>query len=366
MDTKGSPVYQPVGLDRDGLSGKALDRYSTAHAVVWRDLSPNRKKEIRAEFMDLIANLQESLAAGSPAFLIDYSLRAQERQSARRFPEGFTASCLKTLAPVLAEELHPNHRDGAARFIRETFAALKAGPGKPALPATAETPLSPAARAFLDALLAGNKHQAEEIVDGELKAGRQVSEVYHTIFQPALVETGRLWQVNKVSVDREHYISAAILRLMGRLQDRITDPEKSGRKNRTVVAACVGEELHEIGIRMVADFFRMDGWDVHYIGANTPPPYIAGAVREEKAGILALSVTMPSRLPELHYLIRSLRADPATAKTGIIVGGYPFLLVPDLWQRIGADAGAQGAEEAVAAARRLMKGTGPAHRAPDQ
>nr|WP_319376796.1 cobalamin-dependent protein [uncultured Methanoregula sp.] len=366
MDTKGSPVYQPVGLDRDGLAGKALDRYSTAHAVVWRDLSPNRKKEIRAEFMDLIANLQESLAAGSPAFLIDYSLRAEERQAARRFPEGFTESCLKTLAPVLAEELHPDHRDSAARFIRKTLAALKAGPGKSDLFRLAETPLSPAARAFLDALLAGNKNQAEEITDGELKAGRQVAGIYRTIFQPVLVETGRLWQANEAGVDREHYISAAILRLMGRLQDQVPAPTKAGRKNRTVVAACVGEELHEIGIRMVADFFRMDGWDVHYIGANTPAPYIAGAVRDENAGILALSVTLPSRLPELHYLIRSLRADPATAKTRIIVGGYPFLLVPGLWQRIGADAGAPGAEEAVAAARRLMKGTGPAHRAADQ
>lgn len=27
---------------------------------------------------------------------------------------------------------------------------------------------------------------------------------------------------------------------------------------------------HEIGMRMVADFFEMEGWDTYYLGANTP------------------------------------------------------------------------------------------------
>ena len=37
-----------------------------------------------------------------------------------------------------------------------------------------------------------------------------------------------------------------------------------------MVATCIGGELHEIGIRMVADFFEMEGWDTYYLGANTP------------------------------------------------------------------------------------------------
>jgi methanogenic corrinoid protein MtbC1 len=41
------------------------------------------------------------------------------------------------------------------------------------------------------------------------------------------------------------------------------------------------------------------------------------------------------------------------ARVKIIVGGYPFAVIPDLWERVGADAVAAGAEDAVAAARRL-------------
>ena len=114
----------------------------------------------------------------------------------------------------------------------------------------------------------------------------------------------------------------------------------------------MGEDLHEIGIRMVADFLAIDGWDVHYPGADTPAVSIIEEVEDRKAGFIALSITMPSRLAALRYLIRSLRADAETKSVRIIGGGYPFLLVPGLWKALGADA-APCPEEAVAAAWRL-------------
>ena len=81
----------------------------------------------------------------------------------------------------------------------------------------------------------------------------------------------------------------------------------------TVIAASVGAELHDVGIRMVADFFRMDGWETYYLGANTPVQSILAAVQERKADLITLSTTMPRHLPDVQYLIRSLRGDPATA-----------------------------------------------------
>jgi methanogenic corrinoid protein MtbC1 len=40
----------------------------------------------------------------------------------------------------------------------------------------------------------------------------------------------------------------------------------------------------------------------------------------------------------------------------IIVGGFPFGIMPDLWKQVGADAVAAGAEDAIAAANRLTAG----------
>ena len=66
---------------------------------------------------------------------------------------------------------------------------------------------------------------------------------------------------------------------------------------------------------------------------------------------------MPFHLPAVHYSIRSLRADPGTATTKILVGGYPFSIVPDLWKRVGADAMAGNAADAVTIANRLTAGS---------
>ncbi|WP_440120087.1 hypothetical protein [Paenibacillus sp. QZ-Y1] len=37
-----------------------------------------------------------------------------------------------------------------------------------------------------------------------------------------------------------------------------------------MVAACVGSEQHEIGLRMLTDVFEMEGWDTYYLGQMFP------------------------------------------------------------------------------------------------
>jgi methanogenic corrinoid protein MtbC1 len=121
-----------------------------------------------------------------------------------------------------------------------------------------------------------------------------------------------------------------------------------------LVAACVGGELHEIGLRMVADFLEMNGWDTHYIGANTPVADIVETVALSRADLLALSATMGFHIPLVADVIKAIRTDPRTAGTRVMVGGYPFSLVDDLWVRVGADGSASDAAGALDLAERLV------------
>jgi methanogenic corrinoid protein MtbC1 len=165
--------------------------------------------------------------------------------------------------------------------------------------------------------------------------------------------TGRLWQLNRVTVAEEHFVIGVIRRIMEQVHDRITGTGRMPRKKKTVVAVCIGNELHEIGIGMVADFFEREGWNVYTTGANTPVKSILAAVKDRKADVVALSNTMPSNLSGPRYLVRSLRAGADSAHVKIIVGGSPFVTLPDLWHRVGADAAASSAEDAVTVANRL-------------
>ena len=132
------------------------------------------------------------------------------------------------------------------------------------------------------------------------------------------------------------------------------ESKRAKRRGKTLVAVCVSDELHEMGVRMVADFFEMDGWNTYFIGANTPTQSLIAAVKERKADVVALSSTMSFHLPSVDHHIRSLRQDPDTRHVKIIIGGYPFNIVPGLWQKVGADAYAGSADEAVAAGNRLV------------
>jgi methanogenic corrinoid protein MtbC1 len=355
MKNPGIPVYHPVSLNRDYLAGKMLDRYAEAHPKTWQAFSPRRRERIRAEFVDMIGSLQESLATGSPAFLIDHTCRQQSRFTARHLHEGLAVSYLEVLKDILAQELPPDYREHAGAFIKKAVSALKS-PAKSDPCIAPESSLSPTARSFLDAILAADRNRADAIIDDALAAGTTVHDIYLDVFQPVLRETGKLWQQNKATVAQEHYVTGFIRQSMAHVHDRVAVSGAKTPQKKSIVTASVGEELHDIGIRMVADFFEMDGWDVYYTGANTPVKCILETARDRKADAVALSITMPSRLPDVQYLIRSLRADATTAHVKIIIGGYPFTVIPDLWKQVGADAYAADADDAVAAANRLIAG----------
>ena len=105
---------------------------------------------------------------------------------------------------------------------------------------------------------------------------------------------------------------------------------------------------------MVADFFEMDGWDTHYLGANMPPTSVVATARDWQADVLAISATMTFHISAVVDLIEKSRAVIPHVK--LLVGGYPFNLDPDLWRRVGADGSAHDAEAAVAVANRLLAG----------
>jgi methanogenic corrinoid protein MtbC1 len=180
----------------------------------------------------------------------------------------------------------------------------------------------------------------------------EIRSIYMNIFQPSQYELGRLWMTGSISVAQEHFCTAATQAIMARLYPMVF---AAPRTKPSIVGACIGDELHEMGIRMVCDFLEFDGWDTYYLGANMPSRGIAAAVRERKARILCLSVTMSSRISETESTIASVRAACAPGLK-VLVGGYPFLNSPGLWEKVGADGFASDAVQAVVMAFSLLDG----------
>jgi len=348
------PVYNPVRLDREYLAGKALDLWQERNKKTRRNTSARQKADLLEDIGGAVSALEESLATGTPALLTEYVRWLEIHARGRHLPADYVSSLLTVLTIVAGKELPPDHRAGASAVLRESAGALAGTPDPVPSLIGNENPRSSLAQSYLDALLRGDTEGAIAVIDQAAGSGVAVRDLYLDIILPVLRETGRLWQVQEITIAQEHYISALTQTVIARLHDRIpaagTEP---GHRNRTLVAASVGGEYHDIGIRIVADFFGMDGWSTYYTGANTPTESLLSAIRDRKADAVAISVTMTSHIPVAYHLIRSIRGDRRTAKVKILIGGYPFGIVPLLWKQLGADAGAADPDEAVAVMDRL-------------
>lgn len=118
----------------------------------------------------------------------------------------------------------------------------------------------------------------------------------------------------------------------------------------------MADELHEMGIRMVADIFEMEGWDTYYVGADTPIESILQTIKDHGGDVLGVSTTMTFHINRTVELIECVRQTTLGEEIKIIVGGYPFNIAPQLYQHVGADGYATDAQDALLLANRLVAG----------
>jgi methanogenic corrinoid protein MtbC1 len=204
-------------------------------------------------------------------------------------------------------------------------------------------------REYMHALREGDRRAAFRVIDEAHARGLALDAIYMGVFQPALREIGRLWQENAITVADEHLATAITQAAMARLYEQVATWDGSAR--RSLVAACVDTERHEVGLRMLCDLLECEGWDTTYLGATVPVESLLAMVRQRRPDVLALSAALPPHLPRLRDTIRAVRTalGPAGADGAplIVVGGRPFVDDPSLGARLGADLTAPDAATAV-------------------
>ncbi|WP_322488774.1 cobalamin B12-binding domain-containing protein [Chloroflexus sp.] len=210
------------------------------------------------------------------------------------------------------------------------------------------TPLIPSdlQHRYLEAMLQGSGRAADRVVEQALAQGIHAPRIYLDIFQPTAYEIGRLWQSNRIGVAQEHLATAIIERQMGELHPYF---RPKTRRNRRVVLGCAPEEWHRVGVRMVADFFEAEGWEVIYLGAAVPIPALIDAIKTAQPDLVSISMSMVFNVPHLTNLACSLAAADLDG-IPLMVGGLPFTRQPGLHQALNIQLSAPNAAAAVVAA----------------
>jgi methanogenic corrinoid protein MtbC1 len=287
-----------------------------------------------------IAHLRTAAAYGCPDLFGAYLKWAQELFHGLGFDPADIFHTLTTLRDVLLEELDREDRAAPLAILNDAIQDFPGQGGGGASLIDASAPFGKLAAMFLDALLSTRWTEAAALARTVLDDGLSLTDLHVHAIQPALREIGRLWQIRRIGVEQEHMATAITMGVLARLKSDRPAPTPDAP---ALVAACVEGELHDIGLRMVADRYEREGWRVLYLGANTPIGAVVAAVIEARANALALSATMTPHLEQVVRTIGAVRADTRSQTTSILVGGQPFVIAPDIWRKIGADASATDA-----------------------
>lgn len=169
---------------------------------------------------------------------------------------------------------------------------------------------------FYKALIVGNRQKCTEITQLLINSDACIVEIYESVFRDSLYRVGEMWELGKISVATEHLASALVENLLNEFYYKILSNKKH---EKNVIVASVENEQHQIGCKMVADVFEMNGWTAHFNGANTPTKKIIDFVKALNPDMLALSMSLYFHLPALEQMIRAVRAE--SPKLPIIVGG---------------------------------------------
>jgi MerR family transcriptional regulator, light-induced transcriptional regulator len=230
-----------------------------------------------------LSYLADAVGFGRPSIFKDYLGWVAEVLTARGVPLEELSENLRCVCEVLCETLPP----ASLKLALEVFDVGMAGAAAAGTRQSNQPlPADGLAKRYLDFLLRGERQQALELLQDALSSGTGIREIWLRVFQDAQYEVGRLWQSNHISVAQEHYCTAATQSIMSRLYGHIFSAPRCGR---VLMSACAPGEIHELGARMVADFFEMEGWDTHHLGANMRATALVDYVAQHRPDLLALS-----------------------------------------------------------------------------
>ena len=123
--------------------------------------------------------------------------------------------------------------------------------------------------------------------------------------------------------------------------------------DRRILLLPVPGEQHTLGIMLIEEFFRREGWDC-CSGMPKTQLDIVRRVKSERFDVVGLSVSCVVLLDQLAAVIQSIRAASLNRQVLILVGGQVFLERPEYAAQVGADGTADDGRQALLQLRSLF------------
>jgi len=193
---------------------------------------------------------------------------------------------------------------------------------------------------LLSAMVKSDRPGASALIDQAHAEGISSLDIIAHILDPAIVELGRLWEEDAMSL-AQNYVAAkicedALLRCI---------PEKSDnlRVKGVAVIGNIEDDFHSLGRKAVGLFLKAAGWEVHDLGNDVPAEEFLQKALEVNACVIGCSAMMQTTALNILKLRQLIDEQGLTERIKLAVGGAVFNWRPELVAEVGADGSAHNA-----------------------
>ena len=201
------------------------------------------------------------------------------------------------------------------------------------------------------ALLSRDEQAADRIILAARRDGVQVEQIYLGYVTGAARKLGVMWEEDRASFAEVTVASGRLYRVIRGLRHVVGAHLKEGRDYRPALFALAPGETHTLGIEMVTDLFRREGWDVDMAIDSTHDLLIEQI--ESRAYQAIVVVAHSERMIEpMTRLFLALRIVQPMAY--LVVAGNILSHHPEIPELLGADAVMPDVKTAVATLRSIL------------
>ena len=170
--------------------------------------------------------------------------------------------------------------------------------------------------------LAGDVDALVSMIANQHLRGVRLATMFDTVIAPAMNDIGESWARGLVTVAQEHVAASALSDMLARIRPLVESRARPDRGR--ALCACVGDEHHDLALRMVALVLSEQGYRTSMVGANVPAGDLALMVASDRPVLLALSASACSSPESLRGDLAVLSSAAAATRTKVIVGGQGF------------------------------------------
>ena len=322
-----------------GLSAHVIRIWEKRYGAVAPERTGTNRRLYSDAQVERLALLRQITQSGQSIGVVARLPVERLRHLAAATPAWPTSAEGKAARPQLADEVSggaawaTGPTEGAVEETRRAADVAAAEDRRGGLPVAAGPEIF-VADAFLARALAAVRALAAEalaqlLTEAEVRLG--VQGVLQRVVAPLAQALGEHWRDGTLSAAHEHCASAVLRTWLAQATHGQSIPPEAP----VLVVATPAGQYHEIGALLVSALAANVGWRVTYLGASLPAAEIAGAVRQNRARALALSLVYPTDDARLEgELVRLRQLLPAEVR--LLVGGQAVPAYRAVLERIGA------------------------------